>query len=256
MKSLMDKLLTMQDAALSNLFGGGGTKAVAEAVAAGASLKDALAVEIETAFAAMSKFGTDSLSALNEGLGIEGDAEGKSDPTVQARMELVAQRSTKQAQAWVANNLGQLFEAKQPLVDRLVREVTKGYLKADVLDQVVQGTRSQARTLSNTALGGVQRMNQHEVAAEISDGTDVLFLYAGPTDQKARPYCAALVDKVVTLEQLRGTPNGHNLPPHVYLGGYNCRHTLLPVSNRMVQQMGLTMATSQDYVRAKSEARR
>ena len=44
------------------------------------------------------------------------------------------------------------------------------------------------------------------------------------------------------------------LNPTVYCGGYNCRHSLIPVNESIVREQGLTLATASDYSAAATGA--
>ena len=274
MSDLFTKMQKLHDAAIAKIFAANAVDS-RSAVLAGETLAALFAAEIEFAFAALSDLGESSMRSMLDDFDLaekrrtaEEEREFRiiqarrkkrqfsEDRTISHSLERVTQRSVKQAQAWVAANLKSLFGQRQPMIDRLVHETTKGYVRVGVLDALIDGTRAQARTLANTALGGVQRLAQHGVAQEITDGPEALFLYIGPEDQKTRPYCAALADKVVSLSALRSTPNAQGLPPHVFLGGYNCRHALIPVSGLQVKEQRLTLAVSSDYQRAAQGARR
>lgn len=60
---------------------------------------------------------------------------------------------------------------------------------------------------------------------------DELFLFAGPIDAKTRPFCLERAGKVFRRAEIQTWDNG-NLPgpSEIVLGGYNCRHQLVPVS--------------------------
>lgn len=59
------------------------------------------------------------------------------------------------------------------------------------------------------------------------------FLYDGPKDERNRDFCAHFVGKRVTMELLNQYADQfgrrHPLPPSVSLGGYGCRHDLVPL---------------------------
>lgn|GEM_PF-2753110 len=65
------------------------------------------------------------------------------------------------------------------------------------------------------------------------------FLYDGPLDERNRDFCARFVGTRVTMEILNehATSYGrkHPLPPSVSLGGYNCRHDLVPLMTQEAQ---------------------
>lgn len=77
----------------------------------------------------------------------------------------------------------------------------------------------------NTSVAGLQRTITLSKADEAGIER---FLYDGPLDQVTRPFCQKHVGKVYTLEELKGLDNGQGLPVEIYLGGYNCRHRLIP----------------------------
>jgi hypothetical protein len=57
-------------------------------------------------------------------------------------------------------------------------------------------------------------------------------LYAGPRDQRNRPFCAERVNNIYPIEVVYTWDNGQGIPAHLYCGGWGCRHVLVPVSGR------------------------
>lgn len=59
------------------------------------------------------------------------------------------------------------------------------------------------------------------------------WLYDGPEDERNRDWCAHFAGTRVTLEVLNkhaaSYGRNHPLPPSISLGGYNCRHDLVPL---------------------------
>lgn len=82
------------------------------------------------------------------------------------------------------------------------------------------------------------------------------YLYTGPLDGLTRPFCKALIGKVVTSEQMRKLNNGQGLNVMTSCGGYNCRHTWSPVSEGFIQSADLDEATTADITRANARGRR
>lgn len=157
----------------------------------------------------------------------------------------------------------------QTLIDQVAGQYQEGIKQAvrlwerDQLDdkalaKILEAPLSQARTIANTSLAGIQRAVATDVGKVITQpGEDVMYLYSGPDmDQVIRPYCAALVGKAVEHTKLAATPNGHGLPPTTYCGGYNCRHNLLPISKRYASLSGIEIAQSTDYAAARAGGRR
>lgn len=59
------------------------------------------------------------------------------------------------------------------------------------------------------------------------------WLYEGPRDDRNRDWCGHFVDTRVTVDILNQHASSfgrkHPLPPSISLGGYNCRHELIPL---------------------------
>lgn len=54
-------------------------------------------------------------------------------------------------------------------------------------------------------------------------------LYAGPKDQRNRPFCAERVNNIYPIQVVYTWDNGQGIPAYLYCGGYGCRHALIPV---------------------------
>lgn len=65
-----------------------------------------------------------------------------------------------------------------------------------------------------------------------------LFLYIGPDDDVTRPFCQDKVDQIFTKDEIDGWDNGQGLPANIYLGGYNCRHQLRPITEELAKELG------------------
>lgn len=87
----------------------------------------------------------------------------------------------------------------------------------------------------NTTLAGFSRTINLSKAEDL--GID-LFLYAGPDDKATREFCAERVGNVYTRQEIESWDNGQGLQPDIYLGGYNCRHRLDPVSPELAKELG------------------
>jgi len=76
------------------------------------------------------------------------------------------------------------------------------------------------------------------------------FLYTGPNDGITRPFCDALVNRVVTSKQMRRLDNGQGLSVITSGGGYNCRHSWSPVTQGFIESANLKLATASDISKA------
>lgn len=102
-------------------------------------------------------------------------------------------------------------------------------------------TLRQAVVEAETQLMGFHR----DALATHADGAGIdLYVYDGPDDGVMRPFCALLVGRIVTLQDLDAMENGDSQPKPVsrYLGGWRCRHSLSPITVGegldMVRQQG------------------
>ena len=80
---------------------------------------------------------------------------------------------------------------------------------------------------TEAALNNLSRFKQFES----SKSEDLFLRYSGPIS--TRPFCESHVNRVYSLEQVKGMTNDFNEPAYVYCGGYNCRHRWDPVKGSM-----------------------
>jgi hypothetical protein len=97
-------------------------------------------------------------------------------------------------------------------------------------------TLNQALVEAQTSLMAFHR---DSIATESQAAGVDLFTYDGPDDAVDRPFCALLVGKIVTLQDLDDMENGDSQPKPVsrFLGGYRCRHSLSPISLEEAQAL-------------------
>jgi hypothetical protein len=115
--------------------------------------------------------------------------------------------------------------------------------------------RSEGRQLTEVKTSISQYGRSITAAAAAAADLDH-YLYTGPLDGVTRGFCKALVDKVVTSEQMRKLNNGQGLNVMTSCGGYNCRHTWSPVSEGFIESAKLDLATAADITRANARGRR
>lgn len=104
----------------------------------------------------------------------------------------------------------------------------------EILDKATGRTLSSLQTELSTTRMAFQRVVHLEKAKKAGV---TQFLYVGPDDDVTRPFCAARVDKVFTLDEITQMDNGQGLPVEVYGGGYNCRHHWRPVSDDLADDL-------------------
>jgi hypothetical protein len=62
------------------------------------------------------------------------------------------------------------------------------------------------------------------------------YYYAGTLIKTSRPFCIERAGRIYSIKEINSWDNGQGLPANVYLGGYNCRHRLSPVSDKQVKE--------------------
>ncbi len=97
------------------------------------------------------------------------------------------------------------------------------------------GTKAarQLKTELSTTISGFYRSVTKSKAQEFNIK---YFVYLGPDDGITRPFCDAKINKIYTQEQINKWDNGQGIPASIYLGGYNCRHDLVPISQERAEQ--------------------
>lgn len=88
----------------------------------------------------------------------------------------------------------------------------------------------QASTLANTAVA--QFDNAYMIENAQQAGIEK-FIYDGTIIATTRDFCRERVGKIFTLAELENMDNGQGLPVIPSLGGYNCRHYLTPIVEKI-----------------------
>lgn len=129
---------------------------------------------------------------------------------------------------------------------------------ADIVDQLMQGVLSNAsfkdmvgllsdsivgtdvrgglltrytKTYAHDAIMGLDR------SLNLAAGNNIeaeQYLYMGPADKATRPFCIDRVGKMFTVKEINGMDNGMGLDVWLNGGGWNCRHSWVPVAAEMV----------------------
>lgn len=104
---------------------------------------------------------------------------------------------------------------------------------ADILD----GFESKLPAELNTQLAAFQR----SVSMSKADELELThFLYAGGTIKTSRQFCIERANKIFTLEETQSWDNEQDLPVIPYLGGYNCRHSMVFMTKDKAVENGWT----------------
>lgn len=162
---------------------------------------------------------------------------GLSVPPVSRRAQLTF---GMQARAALKEVMGKGAPINKALVG-LIQEVASSPIRPDQVaraaSELIDAPIAQAKTIANTTLAGLQRQTSTQ-AAEALPG-EAIYLYAGPDDSATRPFCKKLVGKAITEGDLKKLKNGQGLPVKSYGGGYNCRHSLIPITMEYAAAAGI-----------------
>ncbi len=144
----------------------------------------------------------------------------------------------------------------EALIDTKIEQSAKtlgalvGDIRSVVMDSVFAGRQvdisALSESLSDRAIANIQTdlntsmmtFNRVVTMKKAAEAGLSLFLYVGPADDRMRPFCRARVGKIFTSEEIEEWDNGSDLPANVYLGGYNCRHHLRPISEKRAIELG------------------
>lgn len=190
-----------------------------------------------------------SLHLANE-LGIESEV-GKMVSSISSDIpQTVSLRSQKVARAMISSGVAQELTASFSGMglSAIVHEVHAGLKSKEELQALLSSSFAKARTVANTSLAGIQRKVARDVAGSMIGESPQYYIYSGPEgDELVRPFCAQLVGKAVTMEGLRNGNNGQGLNPAIYLGGWNCRHTLVPTTLKRIRAQNIPIADGYMY---------
>lgn len=159
-----------------------------------------------------------------------------------------------------------LYDIKRKVGAQLTSEVKKA-LDSRTLDgeslrvtsarisDATKKAQGQVHTIVNSGLASLQRELQAQ-AEEMMRSDDPLRLYVGPEDKVTRPFCSVLVGKAVPSKWLSQLNNNQGLPVARHGGGWNCRHSLLPISREFAEMRDIEIVTLSLIREANSAARR
>jgi hypothetical protein len=91
------------------------------------------------------------------------------------------------------------------------------------MEQVIEDSAAHASTIYDTALS---EFVQTSKILGADNTPDEAWLYAGPIDNRIRPFCLARVGRVFSRAEIDQWDNGQLPNPMITRGGYNCRHQL------------------------------
>lgn len=157
------------------------------------------------------------------------------DPQTARLLDAITEDRIKEISATWGDAADQVAKAAR------VATTTGGDLRRLVDD--VQAKMGGARAASLAAVDSMAMAAGRQITildAEASD-SDMVYGYGGPVDAITRLFCrehhTRITKQVYTREALDRLSNpGQPSPVSVYLGGYNCRHNLQPMSRAMAAE--------------------
>lgn len=128
--------------------------------------------------------------------------------------------------------------------------------KDQAMSNLAQSLQRGAGTLTTEVRTKISQFGRsvNMIAAD-AVGMD-LYLYTGPKDGITRNFCKAIINKVVSKDQLSKLNNNQGLSVRSSGGGYNCRHSWSPVTSNFVELANLELATSKDISDANTGAKK
>ena len=140
-------------------------------------------------------------------------------------------RATSELTAFLEDGMNLVDEQlKDETLNVLLETVSAGQVNASVIEERIadrtDAAASVARTQARTSLTGYNQLYRNELAskAELEH-----FLYYGTLKPNSRRFCRVHAGHVYTSRQIAKMDNGMLNPVRVFKGGYNCRHSWVPV---------------------------
>lgn len=132
-----------------------------------------------------------------------------------------------------------LDKIEKSLQKRLRKNLTVNKLKklsksdtSKLINSIFDVTKRQTETATATAVMGYDRSITTVKANSVGLH---LFKYAGADDSKNRKFCKKRVGKIYSDKEAKRWKNGQKEPAYIYLGGYNCRHRKVYLSQRKAE---------------------
>jgi len=150
-----------------------------------------------------------------------------------ARVERAAAWSAETLDAFREMKLTALLDVPAEVIRQVEQTLLRGIVgaqdRAELLNELLgqlEVTLPQARTIYDTALSEFSRI---AVTSTSTGEADEAFLYSGPIDGLTRPFCLERVGRVYVRADIETMDNGQLDNTLITGGGYNCRHTWIPV---------------------------
>lgn len=171
--------------------------------------------------------------------------------TLPALEEAISRRADAQALREIfLSNMGSMREELlETTLDVATRQIAGGTLNLDVLRESIKdaagGRLHWARTNARMVVGGYNRMHRDEVRK--NQGYDRGYYY-GDERINTRPFCRALIGKMLSLKQIEELNNGQGLDVKIYCGGWNCIHSWLWLTEGIDNELDRQYTAERSFV--------
>lgn len=143
------------------------------------------------------------------------------------------------AETLIGYDVSAMQSKAQVAIDDIRAQVFRRVLTGDTdfrpaIRNVTDALERNIQTELNTSVAGFER------AVTLKKARDVgikRFVYVGGLIKTSRDFCIERDGKIFTQTEINAWPDQHGLPANIYLGGYNCRHELVPVSDDLASRL-------------------
>ena len=121
------------------------------------------------------------------------------------------------------------------------------------IETITRRSKDQAQTIMETSIARMQREIARKAIDDLPQNEEKFFLYIGGLIKTSRDFCKELNGKAIRQKDVGQLRNGQGLPVATFGGGYNCRHSLIPITDTIRRERNIPIAS---VVRANSAAKK
>jgi hypothetical protein len=204
--------------------------------------------------ATLKKLGVKAVEDLTLARAIEAVAEEVKTLRVSpdVAVPVMPQAAIEQIVSGMTHEISLVFkEASDEVRIAINRGITTNSDLVDVIDKVSERLSirvGQAATLVDAAVMAAGRRaivssaraaNKTKAKIDGQELSEFVYMLIGPDDEKTRPFCRKWLNKAVTQDKLDSLDNGQLNPVADFCGGYNCRHSWVPMPRAEAEGLGL-----------------
>ena len=144
----------------------------------------------------------------------------------------------ERTQSLIANGLDRVAGRLDIYLQQIETEILYARTQGIIIDSSAIRERFEDRVTSNLNTEVTTQVDAFERTTTVIKGLDLgfeLFLYVGGIIKTTRPFCRERDGKVFSWDEIRRWSNGQVEPASVFLGGFNCRHHLAPITEEVAR---------------------